>query len=92
MAGVPTSHVHGGPLLRPFQASANTIKNTAEERRSIAAQHAASNRMTQLHPASSNSGGTSSDVTFQDAKEGSKKRHKQHRQEIATDDKNGINR
>jgi hypothetical protein len=36
MFEVPRSSVRNVPLLRPFQASTNTIKNTTEELRSVA--------------------------------------------------------
>jgi hypothetical protein len=49
VVAVPGSDVHDMPLLWPFQASANTVKDTTEELRNI------SNKATQLHPAPSNS-------------------------------------
>jgi hypothetical protein len=82
LAQVPRSHVHGRSLLRPFQASADTFKNTTEERCSGATKHTVSDKAAQLHPAPSSSRGASLDITVPDAEEGakgSKKRHKQRR-------------
>jgi hypothetical protein len=50
------------PLIRPFQASADTIKNTTEEPRSIAAQYVVGNKVAQLHPTPSSSEEASLDV------------------------------
>jgi hypothetical protein len=52
---VPRSGVHDVPLLQPFQASANTIKNTTEESHSVTDQCTVSNKVAQLHPAPSSS-------------------------------------
>jgi hypothetical protein len=64
------------PLLQPFQESADTVKDTTEELRSIAAQYAVRNKAAQLHPAPSKNREASLDVIIQDAEEGGKKRRK----------------
>jgi hypothetical protein len=86
MAVVPRSGAHDVPLLWPFQASPDIIKDTTEELRIITAQRTGSNKVAQLHPAPSSSGEVSPDVIIQDAKEGTrggKKRRKQHHQKNA---------
>jgi predicted component of type VI protein secretion system len=50
VAEVPRSGACDMPLLRPFQAPADTINNTTEELCSIAAPYAVSNKAAQLHP------------------------------------------
>jgi hypothetical protein len=97
VAEVPRSSTHDVPLLWPFQASVDTIKDTTEELRSITAQYALSNKAAQLHPAPSSSREASPDIVIQDAEEGTKggkKRRKQHCQETidTTDDDCGINK
>jgi NAD-dependent dihydropyrimidine dehydrogenase PreA subunit len=87
VAEVPRSNVRDVLLLRPFQASADTVTDTTVELRSIASQYAISNKVAQLHPALGSSREASPNVIIQDAKEGAKggkKRHKQHHQETAT--------
>jgi hypothetical protein len=82
VAEVPRSFARDVPLLRPFQTLANTVKNTTEELRNIAAQYVVSNKAAQLHLAPSSSREASPDVIIQDVEEGAKgdkKRRKQHR-------------
>jgi hypothetical protein len=79
VAKVPRSGVHDMPMLWPFRALIDTIKDTIEELGSIAAQRAISNKAAQLHPAPSSSREASPDVIIQDTEEGSKKRCKQCR-------------
>jgi hypothetical protein len=84
---VPRSGAHDVPLLWPFQASANIVKDTTEKWRSIVAQYTFSNKAAQLHPTPSSSGEASPNIIIQDVEEGAKggkKRHNQHRQETAT--------
>jgi hypothetical protein len=79
-AEAPRSGVRDVPLILPFQAPANAVRNTIEELCSIATQYAANNEGAQLHPATCNSREALSDVTFQDTREGpncGRKRHKQ---------------
>jgi hypothetical protein len=95
LAGKPKSHVRSGPLLQPFQASADALKNTPEEWRNVAAHYTISTRTTQLHPAPSSGREASPDVAIQDAEEGTKggkKRHKPCCQEVATDDDRSLNK
>jgi hypothetical protein len=94
---VPRSGAHDVPLLRPFEASADTIKATTEELHSITAWCALSNNAAQLHPDPSSSREALPNVIFQDIGEGpkgGKKRRKQHRQESSTTagDDSGINK
>jgi hypothetical protein len=74
-------------LMLPFQATTNTVRNTAKELRAIAIQRAASNEEAQLHLAPCNSGEMTFDTTIKDARKDSKggrKRHKQRLQEATT--------
>jgi hypothetical protein len=48
---VPRSSAHDVPLIRPFQASIDTVKNTTDELRSMDAKYTVNNEATQLHPA-----------------------------------------
>jgi hypothetical protein len=80
-----------------FPASANYIKDTTEELRSITAQYVISNKAAQLHPVPSSSREASPDIIIQYAVEGTmgdKNRCKPHRQETATtaDNDGGINK
>jgi uncharacterized phage infection (PIP) family protein YhgE len=59
-------------LILPFKAMTDTIRNTIEELRIIAAQYAATNKAAQPLPAPSDCGEASSDVAIQDAEEGAK--------------------
>jgi hypothetical protein len=52
------------PLLQPFQATTVTFKNTIEERGSVTAEHAVSNKVAQLHPTPSSSRGALPDVAI----------------------------
>jgi hypothetical protein len=72
VAEVPRSGAHDVSLLRLFQASIDTAKDTSEELCSIAAQYAISNKATQLHPTLSSSWEALPDVIIQDAEEGAK--------------------
>jgi hypothetical protein len=97
VAEEPRSGARDVPLLRAFQTSTDTVKDTTKELCSIVAQRAVSNKAAQLHPAPSSSREDSPDVIIQDAEEGIKgdeKRHKQHRQETATttDDDSDISK
>jgi hypothetical protein len=69
-AEVPRSGSHDVPLMLPFHAPANTIRNMTKESHSVTAQYATSNEAGQLCPASTNSREASIDVTTQDAGEG----------------------
>jgi hypothetical protein len=62
LAEVPRSGTHDMLLLRPFQASADIIKDTTEELHNITAQYAISNKAAQLHPTPSSSREASPDV------------------------------
>jgi hypothetical protein len=81
------------PLLRPFQASVDTIKETTEELCSVTTLYAVSNKVTQLHSGPSSSRGASPNIVILDAEEGGKKKCRQCRQETATtaNDDDGIN-
>jgi hypothetical protein len=48
---VPRSGVRDVPLLRPFQTSTDTVKDTTEDLRSAVAQHAVSDKVARLRPA-----------------------------------------
>jgi hypothetical protein len=61
---VPRSDAHNMPLIQPFQASVNTIKNTTEELHSVDTQYAVSNEVAQLHPTPSSSMEASPDVVI----------------------------
>jgi hypothetical protein len=74
-------------LMLPFHTSADTIRNTTKELRNVAAQYTASNKVTQLCPAPSNSREMLAHIATQDAREGTqggRKRHKQRLQEAST--------
>jgi hypothetical protein len=49
-ADVPRSGTRDIPLLRPFQAPADTVKNIAEELHSIVTQYTVGSEAAQLHP------------------------------------------
>jgi hypothetical protein len=77
---VPRSDVRDVPVIQPFQASIDTIKNTTKELRSVAAYCAVGNEAAQLHPTPSSSREASPDVVIHDGEEGAmggKKRRKQ---------------
>jgi hypothetical protein len=79
-------------LMLPFHTLADTVRNTTKELRSVAAQYTASNKVTQLCPAPSNSREMLAHFTTQDAREGTqggRKRHKQGLQEASTIDDDG---
>jgi hypothetical protein len=97
VAEVPKSGVRDMPLLWPFQASVDTVKDTTKELRSITTQYAINNKVAQLHPTPSSSREASPNNFIQDAEEGtkgSKKRCKQRRRETTTttDDDGRINK
>jgi hypothetical protein len=60
----PRSGTRDVPLILPFQAPVDTIRNTTEELRSVTAQYATSNKADQLRPTPSNSGEASFEVTI----------------------------
>jgi hypothetical protein len=75
------------PLILPFQAPIDTIRDATEELRTITAQYDASHEVAQLRPAPSNGREASSDIAFLDTGEGAKggrKRRKQRLQEVAS--------
>jgi hypothetical protein len=87
VAKVPRSGTCDIPLLQPFQAPADTVKNITEELHYVVAQYAVGSEAAQLHLAPSSSGEVPPDVIIQDIAEGAKgvkKRRKQHRQETTT--------
>jgi hypothetical protein len=84
VAKVPRSGTCDIPLLQPFQAPADTIKNITEELHYVVAQYAVDSEAAQLHLAPSSSGEVPPDVIIQDIGEGDKKRRKQHRQPTTT--------
>jgi hypothetical protein len=61
---VPKSIMHDVPLLRPFLASVNTVKDTTEELHSITIQYNVSNKVAQLYTAPSSSREVSPDVVI----------------------------
>jgi hypothetical protein len=61
---VPRSDACDVPLIRPFQASVDTVKNTIEELCSITTQYTIGNEVAQLHPAPSSSGEASPDIVI----------------------------
>jgi hypothetical protein len=61
---VPRSGVHNVPLILPFQAPTDTVRNTTEELCNVAAQYATSNKAAQLCLTPSDSGEASSDVAI----------------------------
>jgi hypothetical protein len=70
------------PQLRPFQASADNVKNTTEELHSVTAPYAISNKAAQLRLAPNSSREAPLDIVIRYAEEGakgSKRRCKQHR-------------
>jgi hypothetical protein len=84
---VPRSGTCDVTMILPFQASANTVRNTTEKLGSVTTQYITSNKVAQLHPAPSNNREALFNVTINDAREGAKggwNRHKQHFQEAAT--------
>jgi hypothetical protein len=56
--------MHDVPLLRPFLASVNTVKDTTEELHSITIQYNVSNKVAQLYTAPSSSREVSPDVVI----------------------------
>jgi hypothetical protein len=87
VVGVPTTRARSGPLLHPFQASANTFNKTTEGRHSVTTQHTVRGKVTQLCSAPSTSRRALPNVTIQGVEEGSKGgkwRCKQHRLETVT--------
>jgi hypothetical protein len=83
----PRCGSHDMPLMLPFQAPADTIRNTTRELHSVAAQYVTSNEAAQLQPALSNNREVSADAAIQDTWEGTqcgKKRRKQQPREVMT--------
>jgi hypothetical protein len=68
----PRSGARDEPLALPFPATTDTVRNTTKELCSTATQYITNNAATQLHPAPHNDRETSSDITVQDAGEGTK--------------------